>query len=427
MAYSQSEAKKVGGIFYGWIVVAACFLLMMIGTGLRYSFGVFLTPIEQDFGLTRTVTAGIFSAYMIISSLVAAPLGLALDRYGPRIIGIIAGFFAGLGLFLIAQAYELWHLYITYGFLFALGTGVEFYIATPVTSRWFVRKRGLALGIVATGVGVGTLALPWIIAHLISSYDWRASCLILAPIALLIITGSSLFLKKDPSEVNAFPDGKGANVVSSEANNNCNDNDTELREFSLIQALKTRNYWLIFIIWVLIACCFHMVMTHSVAGAIGLGIPPVRAATILSFIGLFSIPGRLLMGAASDRFDKRKVLMVCALFMAGGMFLLMRSSSLSMFYLFALIFGFSYGGTGPAYTALVPESFGLSHLGIIMGSLAIGWGIGAAIGPSLGGYIFDTTGGYYLAYLMGGVIMIMATLSAVYLRSPKKEMLPPKC
>lgn len=419
MAYRQSDTKKAGSNFYGWIVVGACFFLVMIGNGLRYSFGVFLTPIEQDFDLTRTATSGIFSIYMIVASLAAIAAGWFLDRYGPRIIGIIMGFFAGFGLFLTGQAHGLWHLYITYGFLFALGTGINFYITMVVISRWFAQKRGLALGIVGTGIGIGTMALPWLTSYLISSYGWRASCLILAPIALLVTIGSSLFLKKDPSEVNALPDGKIASVAISESGDTCN--DTEMGEFSLTEALKTQSYWVVFLIWVLVSSCFHMVMTHVVAGAIGLGVPPVRAATILSFIGIFGIPGRLLMGAASDRFGRNRVIMVCALAMAGGMILLMASSSLSMFYVFALIFGFFYSGIGPAYSALIPESFGLSHVGIIIGTLAIAWGVGAAIGPALGGYVFDATGDYHTAYLVGAVAMIIAAVFAFFLKPPRKE------
>jgi len=419
MAYRQSDTKKAGSIFYGWIVVVAFFFFMMIGNGLRYSFGVFLTPIEQDFDLTRTATAGIFSIYMIIASLAATPAGWFLDRYGPRIIGIIMGFFAGLGLFLTGQAYGFWHLYITYGFLFALGTGINFYIAMAVTSRWFVQKRGLALGIVGTGVGIGTTVIPWFASYLISIYGWRTSCLILAPIALLITIGSSLFLRKDPSEVNALPDGDIASVAISESGDTRN--DTKMEEFSLTQALKTRSYWVIFLIWIIVSSCFHMVMAHVVAGAIGLGVPSVGAAIILSGIGIFSVPGRLLIGAAADRFEKKKILIVCALAMAGGLIILTTSSSLSMLYLFTLIFGFFYGGIGPAYTALIPESFGLSHIGIIMGTLAIAWGVGGAIGPALGGYVFDTTGDYYRAYLVGAVAMIIVAVFAFFFKPPRKE------
>ncbi len=422
MTYSQSDITKTGGIFYGWIVVIAAFIIMMISNGLRYSFGVFLTPMEEDFGLTRAFTSGIFSTYMIISSLAAIPVGWCLDRYGPRIIGISIGVFAGLGLFLTAQAYEPWHLHITYGLLFGIGTGINFYITMSVISRWFVQKRALALAIVGTGLGVGTLALSSLTAYLISSYGWRASYLILAPIALIIISGAYLFLKKDPGEINTFPNGKEVSGTKSAASGD--HKNTGIIELTLKQALRTRDYWFIFLLWATVSGCVHLVMTQVVAGAIGKGIPPVQAATILGFLGFFSIPGRLLLGAASDRFAKRKILIVCALSMSAGMLVLTWSSTLLMFYVATAIFGFFFGGMTPAYTAVVPESFGVRHIGVIMGSLAISWGAGAAISPALGGYVFDTTGSYYMAYLTGAVAMVMAAIFSFYLRPPRKKEVP---
>jgi len=143
--------------FYGWVIVAAGFLMSVVGMGSRYSFGVFFKSMEIDFGMTRSMISGFFSIYMMLSCVIAVLGGWALDRKGPRKVVLLMGVFTGTSMILTSQVRSPWLLLLTYSLLLSLGTGPTFGTANTTTSRWFVKKRGLFLGITSSGGGVGAI------------------------------------------------------------------------------------------------------------------------------------------------------------------------------------------------------------------------------------------------------------------------------
>ncbi|MFC1968632.1 MFS transporter, partial [Chloroflexota bacterium] len=170
---SSPGAHRKERLLYGWVVIAGCFIILTTAMATRYSFGVFFRALEEDFGLTRAATSGIFSVHMLLCPAVAVLGGWALDRYGPRVVVLITGFLTGLSLLLASQAGNVWHLYISYSLLLALGTGAIFSLLMATASRWFIRKRGMAVGIVGSGAGAAVVVSAPIAAYLISSYGWR--------------------------------------------------------------------------------------------------------------------------------------------------------------------------------------------------------------------------------------------------------------
>ena len=174
-------------IFYGWVVTIAGLITLAFTLGTRHSFGVFFKSIEGEFGLTRGATSSIFSVYMFLCCVLAILGGWALDRYGPRVVALLTGSFTGLSLLLTSQTSSAWQLFITYSLLLSLGTGAIFTIVTSTVSRWFSSRRGLALGIAGSGVGLGTVIMAPFSAYLISSMDWRTAYLVMGILALLIV------------------------------------------------------------------------------------------------------------------------------------------------------------------------------------------------------------------------------------------------
>ena len=160
-------------MFYGWIVVGSGFVMSIIGIGSRYCYGVFLKSFEVEFGISRMMTSSIFSVYMLLCSVIAVFGGWAMDRYGPKRVGLIMGTFTGLSFFLTSQANSAWQLFLTYSLLFSLGTGAIYTIVNSTVSKWFVKKRGLVVGITSSGGGLGTFVMAPIITYLISSFNWR--------------------------------------------------------------------------------------------------------------------------------------------------------------------------------------------------------------------------------------------------------------
>ena len=414
---NNSNARvRTGKFYYGWVVLAACFIILIIATGTQYSFGVFFKSLAMDFDLTRALTSEIFSVYMVISILFSILGGWALDRYGPKAVFVVMGLFTGLSLFLTSKGHTLWHLFISYSLLLAIGTGPAYPTSMSLVSRWFTKRRGLAVGIVSSGSGIGIVVMSPIAAWLITSFGWQNSYLIMALIALFVMVPSALLLKRAPGEVAVSPEVE--RIDTDTTNSFEKQFPNQLGGLSLPQAVKTTNFWLMIIIYFLLAFCVYIVITHIVPHAIDLSINPVQAASILSLIGGTSILGRLLMGTASDSIGRKQIIMICALLMAGTMLWLIQSSELWMLYLFAAVFGFSYGGGDAPLIAIIGDIFGERHLGVIMPVTSVGWPIGAAVGSALAGYIFDINGSYTFAFIIGMIAILTAAALILFMRTP---------
>ncbi len=393
-------------LFYGWVVVGTFLIVGITLYGIHFSFGVFFESIESAFHLNRAETSVVSSVNMLLAGVCAFLAGWALDRYGPRIVILLMGLFAGLGLLLTSQTDSLWQLFITYSLLLAMGTGALFVVSMSVVSRWFDKKRGLALGITSSGAGLGPLFMAPFATYLISNFGWRTAYFVMGLIAWVIVIPLSRLLKRDPYEIGALPDG-----AKSDSNDIGEEEDgIRLPGLSLPQVFRTRSFWLVIFILLLFASNIFLVMTHLVRHARDINFSPMEAATVLSLIGGATIAGRVLAGIASDRVGRKVTAIFCALLQAGAMVWLIWAQDLWMLYLFALVYGFAYGGMSPVMAALVSDTFGLDRIGVILGLLEIGFGVGAAIGPAMGGLIFDARNSYSLAFLLGAVAMLVVTL-----------------
>ncbi len=406
-------------LYYGWVVVVAFLIIGTISLGIRFSFGVFFKSIESEFDLTRAATSGVFSVSVVFSVVFAILHGWVSDKYGPRIAILLSSIFIGLGLLLTSQTNSLWQLFITYSFILSIGLGAIHPVIMSTVSRWFDKKRGLALGIAGSGVGLGQVIIAPFATYLISSYDWRIAYLVIGLIAWVVMIPLSRVLKKNPHEIGALPDG--AKSDSRDINNE----KESIRpiNFSLLQVLKARNFWFLLFMRLFFSFSLLLVLTHLVPYATDIGFSAGEAATVLSLMGGMSIAGRVLMGKLSDSIERKKAAIICSLLQAGAMLLLIWSQDLWMLYLFAAAYGFAYGGIIPPVIALTSDIFGLRNIGAIMGMLTIGWGVGAAMGPAVGGLIFDARNSYYIAFLMGAAVMLIATLLLALI---KKGIVVPK-
>ncbi len=387
------------GFFYGWVIVAVCLVIMTTAYGVSYSFGVFFKPLQDDFGWSRAATSSIFSFYQMSHNVLGLLAGWATDRYGPRITVALGGIVFGAGLMLTSRVSALWQLYPIYGLLVGLGISAAWSPMLTTVSRWFTKRRGLALGVVTSGIGLGTVIMSPLAGYLISSHGWRMSYFGIGMVALVIILVASLFLRKSPQEKGLLPYG--------ELENGENTTNFQSRGVPFREAIRGRSLWVLLTIFTLVSVGIFMVMTHIVRYAQDSGMPPLAAASILSIVGFASIVGRIVVGAASDRVGVRRTLIACAILQAIIIVWLSAVSGVWEFYLCALFFGFVYGGLIPLFPALTGELFGVGHMGILFGFVTLGAGIGGALGPLMAGYIFDTMGSYSIAFL------IAASLSAV--------------
>jgi MFS family permease len=418
------DQAKASRFFYGWVVVATAFFIALVAYGVQYSFGIFIEPLKADFGWSGTLVGGAASLFMFSRGALAILTGRFTDKYGPRIIVAIGGLFLGLGLILTSQSSTAWQLYLFYGLMGGFGLSVAYAPLMATVSRWFVSKRGLAIGIVAAGIGAGTAVIPPLARYLVAMYEWRLSYIIIGLLALIIIVPGAFLLRRSPEEKGLLPLGKAKATAGDEENSNIAKKEasftSERTGFSLKDAARTRAFWLLLAIIIFWSTCVQMAMMYIYPHATDLSIPEVVAANFLVLIGVFSIIGRLAMGGVSDRLGGKLTLAICLVLQALAMFWLLRVTDIWMIYLFAAVFGFAYGGCVPLLPVIAGEIYELKSIGAIVGVQMLGVAIGGAIGPLLGGKVWDVTGSYYLAFLVGGICTILALVLLAFIRAPRK-------
>lgn len=414
-AVSPSTGSKKQGFFYGYIVVIAAFFVMVIMSGLLYSFGVFFKPVSAEFGWTRAVTSGAYSMGLFVTGLFFMVTGRLNDRFGPRIVTTACGFFLSLGYLLMSQISAPWQLYLFWGLIAAMGMSGGYVPMMSTAARWFVKRRGMMTGVVAAGVGVGITIVPPVASWLISSYGWRTSFIVIGIVALVPVILAAQFLRRDPSKIGQLPYGENKvqqeNIIS------------EARGFPLREAIRTKQFWIVWTAYLFLGGCLHSGMVHIVPHATDLGISAMIAANILAVVGGLSIVGRVGIGAISDRVGRKPSLIISFALLAAALLWVMIAKEVWMLYLFAIIFGFSTGGLIALEPSVTAELFGLRAHGAILGTIVFGATIGGAIGSLLAGCIFDITGSYYIAFLVSVVLAIASLLLISLLKPTRRESL----
>jgi len=396
--------------FYGYAVVVAAFFIMTVTYGAMYTFSVFFKPLVDYFGWTRAMTSGAFSLFMIFHGFLYIVTGRLNDRFGPRLLITVCGFFLGLGYILMSQISEIWHLYLYYGIIISIGVSGAFVPLVSTVARWFVLRRSLITGIVAAGVGVGTLVMSPVANWLIYSYGWSNSYIIFGGVVLVFIVVSAQFMRRDPHQMGLLPYGESNATSEIEAQ------ASQDRDFSLSAAIRTRQFWLLCIIWLGFLYSLQATLVHIVIFATGAGFSPASAAGVMAIIGGTSIVGRIVVGNAADRIGNRPAMIICLSVLSLTLFWLATVSEAWAIYLFAVIFGLAYGGLVPLNSPMVAELFGLRSHGVILGIITTSATMGGAAGPVVAGYIFDIRESYQLAFVISGIVAAVVAILASFLR-----------
>ena len=381
-----------------------------------YSFGMFVRPVTMEFNWER----GAFSAAVSIGMLVSGSLGILAgrlsDKYGPRLLVTTSGLLTGLSFLLMSQISSLWHVYLAYGVLMSFGGSSCVVPVTSTIPRWFTKRRGSAMGLTWTGIGLGGIVAPVLSQWLISDHGWRLAYIILGLINLVVITLLAQFMKRSPQ-----PTEEPLLNESETIENEQLSTSTE-REFSFKQAVKTKNFWVFGIIQACFVFTIQIVVAHIAPHAIDIGIPAAIAASIVSIYAGTSLIGRNVSGFVCDKIGGRLTMMACLAILTLTLIWLLFAADIRMLYLFAAVYGISYGGMVPLQTLIAVELFGIKYLGVISASLMLVATFGGAAGPPLAGSIFDVTGRYQLAFMICTILCALAVfLSFILLRSQSKD------
>jgi MFS family permease len=344
---------------------------------------------------------------------VGIAMGWLTDKLGPRRVVVTLGSFLGICYLLMSQVQSLWQFQLNYIIVGSIGVSTLNVPVMVTLSRWFIRKRGLMIGIVQAGTGIGGFIFAPFAGWLILSYGWRNAYGVMGVIALAGMVTAGLFLKRDPSEMGQSPDGGNTPVVSKGIVSNPGLPPPGL---VLREAVRTSQFWIIAGLYGSFGFCRSTFTAHLAAHVQDLGFSLADGANILAVLTGSSMLGRVGMGRLVDMFGSRRVFMISFGVTTMSLIIGLMARELGVFYLFAFIFGFAWGNQAVLRFTLTSEVFGLASLGVVMGLLSVAESVAAMTGVYFAGYVFDVVGNYETAFWVGIGISVTGIILAGLLK-----------
>jgi MFS family permease len=382
-------------IYYGWVMVAVGALMTCVAAGAMFSLAVFLQPITEATGWSRASVSSAMTLNFLAMGVAGFGWGALSDRFGARIVVLAGSVLLGLGLTLASRATSQIEFQLIYGLIVGVAAGSFFAPMIAAVSSWFERHRALAVSLVSAGLGVAPMTISPLAAWLLSGSDWRTAQLTIGVLVWVVLIPAALLVRQPP----VVGERAGAGVAEAPV--------------GVGEALRSPQF--IVLALTFFACCaaHSGPIFHTISYAIACGVPSIAAVTIYSLEGLSGLGGRVGLGILADRLGVKRVLIAGLLIQAfaAGAFIFARR--LGEFYAVAAVFGFAYGGVMPLYAVLAREYFGQRIMGTILGAATMVSALGMALGPALGGWIFDRFGAYTWLYIGSFTVGIGAVAIAL--------------
>ncbi len=411
--------------YYGWLIVGIAFVTMAIGVTARTAFSLLMPPLIDEFGWDRGTVAGAFSFGFLVSALLSPIAGRVMDAHGPRLVMLPGAALLAAGLFLAPAVGQPWHLYATLGVMVGAGANLMTYTAhSQFLPNWFVRRRGLAISVAFSGVGVGALVLlPWLQSIIVGD-GWRASCWAMGLLVVLVAAPLNLLVRKKPQDIGLLPDGasQSAPAAGTRRASNIVDPAWAATEWTLARAVRTSRFWWILLGYFCATVAWYAVQVHQTKYLVEVGFTPLVAAWALGVVSVVGIPGQIGLGALSDRIGREWVWTASCLGFAicyATLIALERAPANGLLYLMV----FSQGFLGYAMTSvmgpIVAEIFEGPHYGAIFGTITVALIGGGAAGPWMAGLTYDAPGSYRLAFVLAIVSCLLSAV-AIWMAAPRK-------
>ena len=412
--------------FYGWLVVALTFMTSLTTSGTRSALTVMILPLEAEFGWSRAAISSAASLNLLIVGLSAPLGGWLMDRFGPRRMMLISLTLLMMGITATTMMQHLWHLILFWGILTGVGSGLlGGVLGATVANRWFVSRRGLALGILQCANSTGQLIFLPLLMTIIVIAGWRGSVLVVVSSALIMIPILVFLMRDDPSDVGLEPlgqkvvspsrpgpKGQGAGIASTPPS------------MSIFDAVKTSTFWL------LCGCFFvcgatsgGLIGTHLIPHAIDQGFPEIKAAATIGVMGGMNFVGTMLSGVMTDKVQPRELLTIFYSLRGLSLFVLPYVTSFTGLFVFAVIYGLDWFATVPPTIAIAADTFGRRSIGRVYGWIFLSHQVGSAIAAIGAGLLYNWYGNYTLAFIIGGILGLMAGATALWIPDRPEETL----
>lgn len=405
-------------LFYGWWIAGAALMVKATATGLIvYSYSVIVGPFGKEFTDSRFLLMSGLAATQLVSAIASPPFGAWLDRTSiRRVIALGAGCLGG-GFFLISAAGSIWHVILSYTVAMAaamvlLGTIPP----SALISRWFVSKRGRALGVAALGTSIGGAIFPPLIQFLIAEFDWRVAYRIMGMLVWAIIIPLTLWVIVDhPSQKSLYPDG------SSHPPGGDGAGTADTTSGTTADILRNPNFWLIGAAIGGLFSAFTGVISNLALFATDLGITGERAAVLLSVLAICGMAGKVAFGVIADNVDLRLALAVAMILLIGGLACFLGASAFVPIAIGSGLVGLSTGGMIPVWGALIAEFFGVENYGRAMGLMTPCGVVPSMLAPLLAGLIHDLTDSYRLVFIVFMALLVGALTLVPFIRSKRQS------
>lgn len=410
--------------FYGWVVVAVAFVSMGVAVNTRTAFSLLYPPILDEFGWERGATAGAFSLGFLASTAAVPFVGMLIDRHGPRVVLPLAGLLMAAGLVAVTHVATPFGFSLTMGLLTVGASMPLTYIGHSMfLPTWFVRKRGLALGIAFSGVGIGSIVLFPLLQPLIEARGWRAACLVLTVLCVALMPLNFFLQRKNPESMGLAADGeKSAPAAHKERDHAIVDAEWASREWTLRAAMRTARFWWTAAGFFFALYAWYAVQVHQTRYLADVGFGLQEAAVALGLVGLFGVAGQIWIGALSDRIGREWAWTIgmlgfvvsCVALLALGHY-----PSRLLMYVMVIAQGLLGYGVASIYGAMPAELFSGRRFATIIGMLGVFGNLGAGVGPWLTGALYDRSGSYEDAFWLLLAISF-ASIACIWFAAPRK-------
>jgi MFS family permease len=407
-------------IFSGWYILAASFAILFLTSGVRLSIGVVFKPLMWDFGWDRGLISLAFFLNMTIYAVTLVFTGKYYDRYGPKWVIFISNLFISAGFMCLAFINTFFQFLIFYGMIAATGMGgttVPLYAA--LLSKWFTRRRGLAVSLGLAGSSIGQFVLVPVLTAAVLRYGWRISYFSAGLMMLVTISALALYvIKGDPQDFDLKPYGHD-NREAGEGNDALETGRFKTGDLHLADAAKTYSFWFFAAFMFICGSADFMVTTHLIPMVTDYNISPTTAGNMLAWLGLMSLFGLLVAGPASDKIGTKTPIALTFLMRFLLFALIIQCQNQFAFYVFACAFGFTLLITAPLNAILVGRLYGFSHVGLISGVITTIHHLGGGFWTFMGGEIFDRTGSYQLVFIISAALALAAVLFTLVIKEKK--------
>ena len=421
-------------LFYGWVVLGAAFVVITMSIGTLFTLGVFLKPIEDSMGWSRSGIGAIGFFNWIVMGAGGLLSGFVSDRSGTRRVVLVGAGLLAAGLLLSSHVQQMWQLYATFGLLVGAGVSTFYVPLTVLAIKWFEGRRAMAAAVVSAGNGLGILTLAPLTRWLINEYDWRVAFFALGVLALVVVVPCALLLKapstggtadsrvllrgSSPAGSQKWPSHSPSGGQPFRPAHSPSRGRPPAAETAAHSPWRTWPFWAIALTHFCCCAAHSGPLFHLVTHAMDQGVARMTAASILAVSGLTSIFGRIGTGIVADRVGAKPTLLVALGFQAVLILLYLFATGTAALYAVSLAFGVAYGGAMPLYPVVTREHFGERAMGTAYGAVFFISCIGMGLGSYAGGAIHDLLGTYRWLFLGSVAIGLMAVVLGVTLKSP---------